>query len=518
MRLSECKGQSFLINGKIVGYQSVLKMIYDGMLFGPIALVNIDTNYTNEIAGVMTQMGEQNDKDTSLNVLQTEVVEIDITKDDLKPLNASGTVFAVEKRDPSTVPLSECIKHGFVLLCDNKTIEESDVLGMIYNGQQIPSLVAMQMDTMFPHENAIAMQRLWNEEDIKNERELGLLKNKTVVIDVTAEQIEKVNGYDDIYVLKEHIPQINEESSVTQGYGYPYSIPLTDTSVNFQETSKPIEAEPKIEENTNSVQEVIPEITTNQESKEETKKDVSDIQQEYVSRRIDYSQTTERPNWNPAKEKEIPSRKKSKTQKNIWKFISGILGWGINIVLIVGATYVLTNYVLINAEIPSSSMEPTVEVGDKIIGNRLAYSLERPERGDIAIFKNPDNPSELYIKRIIGLPGETITISDGKIYIDDYSVPLEEPYLKEKWTEKNDGMVFEVPENCYLMLGDNRNISYDARYWNNTFVPKEYLVAEAVFRYFPVNHMCELNAEQESLYLELNVSNNKGNETESTTQ
>ena len=108
--------------------------------------------------------------------------------------------------------------------------------------------------------------------------------------------------------------------------------------------------------------------------------------------------------------------------------------------------------------------------GDRLIGNRLAFLKDTPERGDVVIFHYPDDEEELYVKRVIGLPGEEVRIDDGKIYIDGSETPLEEDYLKEEWTVATGPYLFEVPDDCYLVLGDNRNDSWDARYWDNKYV------------------------------------------------
>ena len=122
---------------------------------------------------------------------------------------------------------------------------------------------------------------------------------------------------------------------------------------------------------------------------------------------------------------------------------------------------------------------------DRVIGNRLAYHFSEPERGDIIIFKYPDDERQLYVKRIIGLPGETVTIEDAKVYIGEEEILLEEPYLKDEWKIDNDGYSFEIPEGSYLVLGDNRNNSKDSRYWENTYVTEEKILGKAVFRYWP---------------------------------
>lgn len=184
---------------------------------------------------------------------------------------------------------------------------------------------------------------------------------------------------------------------------------------------------------------------------------------------------------------------------SLWK---ELLSWVEIIVAAVLISLFLTKVVLVNALVPSSSMETLISPGDRLFGNRLAYKFGNPERFDVVIFKYPVDEEENYIKRIIGLPGETVTIEDAKIYINDSETPLEENYLPEEWIIENDGYVFEVPENCYLMLGDNRNVSEDARYWAEeayvadlvnsveegeayTYVSRDKILGKAMFTYWP---------------------------------
>ena len=174
--------------------------------------------------------------------------------------------------------------------------------------------------------------------------------------------------------------------------------------------------------------------------------------------------------------------KKPEEPFNLWKEILSLLG---TMAVAAVAVLLLKEFVIINAFIPSGSMEHTISPGDRVIGNRLAYVVKEPERGDIVIFQNPDDETQLFVKRIIGLPGETVTIEDAKVYIG--GTLLEEDYLKEEWTVDNGPYIFEVPEDCYLVLGDNRNNSKDARYWENTYVESEQILGEAGFRYWPFN-------------------------------
>ena len=168
-----------------------------------------------------------------------------------------------------------------------------------------------------------------------------------------------------------------------------------------------------------------------------------------------------------------------------WK--EELKSWVMTLVITVVVCLVLKNYIIINASVPTGSMENTIMPGDNILGYRLAYLLEEPERGDVIFFPFPDDESKKYVKRIIGLPGENIYIRDGEIYINDSLTPLEEPYLKEEWIVGTGPFEFQVPEDSYLVLGDNRNNSDDARYWNNSYVMEEKIIGKAIFTYFPIS-------------------------------
>jgi signal peptidase I len=128
-------------------------------------------------------------------------------------------------------------------------------------------------------------------------------------------------------------------------------------------------------------------------------------------------------------------------------------------------------------------MEDTVMTQDRVFAFRLSYLFENPQRGDIVVFPLPDDESQNYLKRIIGLPGETVEIKDGKVYINNSEEPLAEDYLKEKPT--GDYGPYEIPENSYFMLGDNRNISLDSRFWERTFVKKNKIMGKVLLRYYP---------------------------------
>ena len=172
--------------------------------------------------------------------------------------------------------------------------------------------------------------------------------------------------------------------------------------------------------------------------------------------------------------------KKTSIAKELWEYVKMII-------FVVVFVLVVNNFLIINAKIPSESMENTIMTGDRIFGNRLAYLLGDPERYDIVIFRYPDDESQLFIKRVIGLPGETVEIIDGKVYIDGSETPLDDSFTPE--TPTGNYGPYTVPEGCYFMLGDNRNNSRDSRYWEHTFVTRDEILGKAVFRYWPLNKM-----------------------------
>lgn len=166
-----------------------------------------------------------------------------------------------------------------------------------------------------------------------------------------------------------------------------------------------------------------------------------------------------------------------------------ICSWIAVIGFAIVAAYLINTFVIVNANVPTGSMENTIASKSKIIGFRFAYWFSEPERGDIMIFKAPDDPKTNYVKRVIGLPGEKIRIEDAKIYITPADggeeFILEEDYLKEEWVIMTGPFTYEIPEDSYLMMGDNRNSSKDARYWENKYVKKSAILGKAVCCYYP---------------------------------
>ena len=178
-----------------------------------------------------------------------------------------------------------------------------------------------------------------------------------------------------------------------------------------------------------------------------------------------------------------------KIWNEIWDYVKMII-------IVVVVVLVINNVVLINAKIPSESMENTIMTGDRIFGYRLAYGLNMdvfgheiskkwkdPERFDIVIFKYPDDETEWFIKRVIALPGETVLVKDGKVYINGSKKALSEPYIKEEPVE--DFGPYNEPKYVYFVMGDNRKNSNDAREWETHYVSRDEVLGKAWFRYYP---------------------------------
>lgn len=140
-------------------------------------------------------------------------------------------------------------------------------------------------------------------------------------------------------------------------------------------------------------------------------------------------------------------------------------------------------------KIPSGSMIPTLLVGDHLLVNKFIYRFADPKRGEVIVFKYPDNPSRNFIKRIIALGGDTIEVRDKVVYVNEK--PQTEPYTQ---FEQPDGAPHDlrrdnfgpvtVPQNMYFMMGDNRDNSLDSRFWQNKFVSRKAVVGKALFIYW----------------------------------
>jgi len=230
-------------------------------------------------------------------------------------------------------------------------------------------------------------------------------------------------------------------------------------------------------------------------------------------------------------------QKKGKKEKEPSKLKSTI-DFLLPIIIAIVMALLLKTFVFANAIVPTGSMTSTINANDRIIASRLAYINNEPQRYDIIIFNFPDDENVAYVKRIIGLPGETVSITNGVAYVTDkngQSYQTEQSFLSydtptgdfgpfyipekgeaitedefgncfaangmqvgtrgfiKKYCEKDkDGNFvkdengnYVMAENCYFCLGDNRNNSADSRFWNYKYVAKSKIIGQAKFRYYP---------------------------------
>ena len=176
-------------------------------------------------------------------------------------------------------------------------------------------------------------------------------------------------------------------------------------------------------------------------------------------------------------------RKKKKVNMTI---VKEILSWTAEILITLVIAFTFVYFIGLRTSVVGQSMSETLQSGDEILVNRFIYKVSDPKPNDIIVFlPNGNEKSHYYVKRVIGLPGETVEIVDGKVYINGSDTPLEESYLPEPM-EGSYGP-YTVPEGSYFMLGDNRNNSRDARYWENKFVKKEKIIAKVLFCYYPLS-------------------------------
>lgn len=149
--------------------------------------------------------------------------------------------------------------------------------------------------------------------------------------------------------------------------------------------------------------------------------------------------------------------------------------------------YYIRNNVVQAFKIPSATMQPTLIEGDRILVDKTIYRKSEPKRGDLVIFIYPEDPKRIFVKRLVGLPGETIEIKNGRLLINGDVIHKYETLAKIHYYNKGDygkeGEAVGVPDDSYYVLGDNSAYSLDSRYWG--FVHRKYLLGKAYKIYFP---------------------------------
>jgi signal peptidase I len=179
----------------------------------------------------------------------------------------------------------------------------------------------------------------------------------------------------------------------------------------------------------------------------------------------------------------VPEVKTQAPQPNPW--VEGIQTIALSLLLAGGIRY----FVAEARYIPSGSMEPTLQVQDRLVIEKISYRFNPPQHGDIVVFWPPESLTppgqrrDAFIKRVIGLPGDVIEVRDGVVLRNDEV--LVEPYIAEPPSDPYGPTT--VPEDSYLVMGDNRNNSYDSRVWG--VVPRDNIIGRAVVRFWPLGRL-----------------------------
>lgn len=194
--------------------------------------------------------------------------------------------------------------------------------------------------------------------------------------------------------------------------------------------------------------------------------------------------------------KENLKKHRNQIKKSVWR------EWVESAVFAFILFMIIRTFVVQAFKIPTGSMRPTLKEGDMLLVTKFTYGakipfsdirlpgLSKPQRGDVIVFLYPGDKKRDFIKRLIGLGGETIEIRNGKIYVNDKVV--DDPEISSRFYYNRgeygeEGKKIQVPPDSYFVLGDNSGSSHDSRYWG--FVPKGYLVGKALVIYWPLNRI-----------------------------
>jgi len=145
--------------------------------------------------------------------------------------------------------------------------------------------------------------------------------------------------------------------------------------------------------------------------------------------------------------------------------------------------FLVVQFAVQNFRVEGISMQPGLQNNEFVLVNKLIYRFHPPQRGDVIVFHYPINPQEDFIKRVIGLPGDTIKITPTQVYVDGHL--LNEPYVSRPYNPTPN--IWHLGPNQYFVMGDNRPESYDSRSWGP--VPASYIIGKAAIVYWPLNNL-----------------------------
>ncbi len=165
-----------------------------------------------------------------------------------------------------------------------------------------------------------------------------------------------------------------------------------------------------------------------------------------------------------------------------WKENIESLIWAVALALAI-RTFIIAPF-----KIPSGSMHPTLYEGDRILVSKFTYRFEAPKRGDIIVFRYPEDPKRSFIKRLVGVGGDRVVIKNGRLWVNDKLLEENEVFRTNTYYSQGvygqEGQVTEVPPGQFFVLGDNSASSHDSRFWG--FVPKRLLIGKALCIFWPI--------------------------------
>lgn len=170
-------------------------------------------------------------------------------------------------------------------------------------------------------------------------------------------------------------------------------------------------------------------------------------------------------------------------------YMKEVKEWAKAILVAVVLALLIRSFLFEIVTVDGKSMVPTLHDRERLFVNKIGYIIGEPERGDIIIFRTPEDNHTKYVKRLIALPGDRVRIENGVVYVNDEA--LDEPYILEP--PRNDYAEVTVPEGTYFVLGDNRNDSKDTRDIRVGFIPEKNLIGKAKMRVWPLNDIKIIN-------------------------
>src|SRR5438132_1266304 len=173
---------------------------------------------------------------------------------------------------------------------------------------------------------------------------------------------------------------------------------------------------------------------------------------------------------------------------------SEIRVWARDLLLAIGLALVIIVFLYQPVKVEGTSMAPLLSDQERIFINKFVYRFEPIQRGDVVVFWYPLDHSKSFIKRVVGLPGETVEIRQGVLYVNGKVIP--EPYVPPQYEDNSDFAPLPVPKDHFFVLGDHRISSNDSRVFGP--VPSQFIYGRAVFAYWPVDHFGSLESTEAS--------------------